>query len=47
MESLSEVNESSFEEYLRKKMEESFEEMKKDQPELAEMLIGEGVDFRR
>ena len=41
MENLSEVNETSFEEYMRKKMEESFEDLKRDQPGLAEMIIAD------
>jgi len=41
VESLSEVNETPFEEYMAKRMEESFEELKKDQPELAAMILGE------
>lgn len=41
VESLVEVNKSTFEEYVQNRMETSYEEMKKDQPELAEMLMGE------
>jgi hypothetical protein len=41
VESLSEVNETPFEEYMKKRMEESFEDLKQEQPELAAMLMGE------
>jgi hypothetical protein len=41
VENLSEVNETPFEEYMKKKMEESFEDLKRDQPELAEMILAE------
>jgi len=41
VESLSEVNETPFEEYMKKKMEESFEDLKETSPELAAMILGE------
>ncbi len=41
MESLSEVNETTFEEYVAKMMKEGMEMMEKEQPELAAMLAKE------
>jgi hypothetical protein len=41
VESLSEVNETPFEEYMKKRMDASFEELKEEQPELAAMILGE------
>ena len=41
MESLSEVNETTFEEYVAKMMKEGMEQMQKEQPELAAMLAKE------
>jgi len=41
VENLSEVNETPFEEYMEKKIAESFEDLKRDQPELAEMMLAE------
>ena len=41
MESLSEVNETPFEEYMEKRMNESFEDLKRSDPELASMILGE------
>jgi hypothetical protein len=41
VESLTEVNETTFEEYVARKMKEGMEMMEKDQPELAAMLAKE------
>jgi hypothetical protein len=41
VESLSEVNETPFEEYMAKRMNESFEDLKRSDPELASMILGE------
>jgi len=41
VESLSEVNETPFEEYMEKRMNESFEDLKRTDPELASMILGE------
>jgi hypothetical protein len=41
VESLTEVNETTFEEYVGRMMKEGVEQMEKDQPELAAMLAKE------
>jgi hypothetical protein len=41
VESLSEVNETSFEEYMNRKIKEAQDTLLEEQPELAAMLMGE------
>jgi len=41
VENLSEVNETPFEEYMEKQIKKSFEDLERDQPELAAMISGE------
>jgi hypothetical protein len=41
VESLSEVNESGIEEYIKKMVDSQMDDMRRDQPELVAMLEGE------